>query len=136
MIAAVAILFSFFIVLALRAASLFSMDISIARVMCSVFLNFFMFSVLFWVTGGADCGMVFYFILGLCVATLILNGKMRAFILVAALIADCASFYLGFSHPEWAYKMNYSERLMDTVSSFLIVALFIIAVIIIMSMEY
>lgn len=135
-IAAVASLFSFFIMLMLMVFSLFVKDISNARIACSAFLNFFMFPALFWVTGGVDCGMVFYFILGLCVATLILNGKIRWIILALALVVDCATLYMGFSHPEWAYTMSFSERQMDTVSSFLIVALFIIAVILILSWEY
>ncbi|MEG2208872.1 MAG: GGDEF domain-containing protein [Clostridia bacterium] len=136
MIAAVASLLSFFIVLALMIVSLFIKNISAARVICSIFLNFFMFPVLFWVTGGINCGMIFYFIMGLCIATLILNGKVRVGIVTATLLLDAACLYLGFAHPEWAYALSYSERQMDTVSSFLIVALFVIAVIMIMSLEY
>lgn len=134
--AAVASLISFFIMLGLMAVSFCMKNISVNRVICSLFLNFFMFPSLFWVTGGINCGMVFYFILGLSVATLILEGKLRIVVLSCSLVFYTACLYLGFRFPEKAYPLSYEERSMDTISSFLIVALFIIAVIIIMSLEY
>lgn len=134
--AAVASLISFFIMFGLMAVSFCMKNISVNRVICSLFLNFFMFPSLFWVTGGINCGMVFYFILGLSVATLILEGKLRIIVLSCSLFFYTACLYLGFRFPEKAYPLSYEERSMDTISSFLIVALFIIAVIIIMSLEY
>lgn len=134
--AAVASLMSFFIMLGLMAVSFCMKNISVNRVICSLFLNFFMFPSLFWVTGGVNCGMVFYFILGLSVATLILEGKLRIIVLSLSLVFYTGCLYLGFRYPEKAYPLSYEERSMDTISSFLIVALFIIAVIIIMSLEY
>lgn len=135
-IAAVASMISFVIMLLLMGASFFMQDISVNRVVCSVFLNFFMFPVLFWVTGGINCGMVFYFILGLCVSTLILEGRIRTLVLILSLAFYTVCLYLGFRYPEYAYPLSYGERSMDTISSFLIVALFIIAVIVILSREY
>lgn len=135
-IAAVASMISFVIMLLLMGVSFFMQDISANRVVCSVFLNFFMFPVLFWVTGGVNCGMVFYFILGICVSTLILEGRIRTLVLILSLAFYTACLYLGFRYPEYAYPLSYSERSMDTISSFLIVALFIIAVIVILSREY
>lgn len=135
-IAAIASLTSFFVMLVLMAVSFFMTDIAMNRIICSVFLNFFMFPVLFWVTGGINCGMIFYFILGLCVAALILEGKCRVTVLVLALIVDMLHLHLGFRLPELAYPLSYEERWMDTISSFFIVAVFIIAVIIIMTEEY
>ncbi|MEG1878982.1 MAG: GGDEF domain-containing protein [Pseudoflavonifractor sp.] len=134
--AAIASLVSFFIILLMMTLSLFMKDIAIARIVCSAFLNFIMFPVLFWVTGGVDCGMVLYFIMALCVATLVLDGKPRIIVLTLALICDCITIYLGFAHPEWAHSMSDRQRQMDTVSSFLIVSLFVVAVIMIMSLEY
>lgn len=135
-IAATASLSSFFVMLILMAVSFFMTNIEINRIICSVFLNFFMFPVLFWVTGGVNCGMIFYFILGLSVASLILEGKCRVIILTFALIFDTINLHFGFKYPELAYHLNYEERWMDTISSFLIVSIFIIAVIIIMMTEY
>lgn len=135
-IAAAASLFSFFVMLVLMAISFCMKDISVNRIVCGMFLNFFMFPVLFWVTGGVNCGMVFYFILGLSVAALILDGAVRFLVLAAALAVDGACLYLGFRHPGAAFPLSYDERAMDTISSFFIVAAFIIAVILIMSMEY
>lgn len=120
-IAAAASLMSFFIMLVLMVISFFVKDVTVNRIVCSIFLNFFMFPALFWVTGGVNCGMVFYFILGLS---------------VAALIFDIINLYLGFKYPELAYPLSYEERSMDIISSFAIVAVFIIAVIFIMSIEY
>lgn len=135
-IAAAASLTSFFVMLVLMAVSFFMDNIGKNRIFCSVFLNFFMFPALFWVTGGVNCGMIFYFILGLSVAALILEGKCRAIVLTLALIFHTLNLHLGFRYPELAYLLNYEERWMDTVSSFLIVSVFIIAVILIMSVEY
>ncbi len=135
-IAAAASLISFFVMLLLMAVSFFMTNIAMNRVICSIFLNFFMFPVLFWVTGGINCGMIFYFILGLCVAALILEGKCRVIVLTLALSIDMLYLHLGFRYPELAYPLSYEERWMDTISSFFIVAVFIIAVIIIMTEEY
>lgn len=135
-IAAAASLGSFFVMLILMAVSFFMTNIALNRIICSIFLNFFMFPVLFWVTGGVNCGMVFYFILGLSVASLILEGKCRVIVLTLALGFDLLNLHLGFKFPELAYPLSYEERWMDIVSSFLIVAVFIIAVIIIMTEEY
>lgn len=135
-IATAASLSSFFVMLILMAVSFFMTNIAVNRIICSIFLNFFMFPALFWVTGGINCGMSFYFILGLSVAALILEGKCRVIVLSLALLFDLLNLYLGFQFPEYAYPLSYEERWMDTVSSFLIVAVFIIAVIIIMSVEY
>lgn len=135
-VAAAASLFSFFVMFILMAASFCMKDISVNRVVCSLFLNFFMFPALFWVTGGVNCGMVFYFILGLSVAALILDGAARILILAAALIFDTVWLYLGFRYPQAAFPLTYEARAMDTVSSFCIVSVFIIAVILIMSIEY
>lgn len=135
-IAAAASLGSFFVMMILMAVSFFMTNIELNRIICSAFLNFFMFPVLFWVTGGINCGMIFYFILGLSVASLILEGKCRAIILTFALIIDTVSLHLGFKYPKLAYPLNYDERWMDTVSSFIIVSIFIIAVIIMMMAEY
>lgn len=135
-IAAVASLASFFIMLAIMVISLFMQNIYINRVICSCFLNFFMFPILFWVTGGINCGMVFYFLLGLCVATLILEGKIRSLIILITLLIDSFCLYVGFTHPQLMYQLSFEERMSDTISSFLIVGLFIIAVIVIMSREY
>lgn len=74
--------------------------------------------------------------LGLCVATLILEGKIRAAIITLTLAIDSVLLYVGFAYPEKMYQLNYAERMSDTISSFFIVALFIVAVIIIMSREY
>lgn len=79
---------------------------------------------------------IFYFILGLSVASLILEGKCRLIILILVLIFDTINLHFGFKYPELAYPLNYEERWMDTVSSFLIVSIFIIAVILIMMAEY
>lgn len=135
-IAAIASLSSFLIMLCLMTVSFFMTNIEINRIVCSVFLNFFMFPALFWVTGGVNCGMIFYFILGLSVASLILEGKCRIIILILVLIFDTVNLHFGFKYPELAYPLNYEERWMDTVSSFLIVSIFIIAVILIMMAEY
>lgn len=135
-IAAIASLSSFLIMLCLMTVSFFMTNIEINRIVCSVFLNFFMFPALFWVTGGVNCGMIFYFILGLSVASLILEGKCRIIILILVLIFDTINLHFGFKYPELAYPLNYEERWMDTVSSFLIVSIFIIAVILIMMAEY
>lgn len=135
-IAAAASLFSFFIMLVLMTVSFFMQKISINRIVCSIFLNFFMFPVLFWVTGGVDCGMSFYFILGLSVAALILDGKIRSVVLTLALIYDSLCLYLGFRYPELASPLSYEERSMDVLSSFIIVSLFIITVIIVILIEY
>lgn len=135
-IAAAASLMSFFIMLVLMVISFFVKDVTVNRIVCSIFLNFFMFPALFWVTGGVNCGMVFYFILGLSVAALILDGPGRIVVLVLALIFDIINLYLGFKYPELAYPLSYEERSMDIISSFAIVAVFIIAVIFIMSIEY
>ncbi|MEG2959430.1 MAG: GGDEF domain-containing protein [Oscillospiraceae bacterium] len=134
--AMLATLFSFVFMVGLMIVSLFLRDITIARLFCSVFLNFIMFPMLFWITGGADCGMAFYFILALCVSTLILDGKVRVIVLTLALIVDTVILYLGFLHPEWGYQLSYNQRKLDNVSSFVIVSLFVISVILIMSMEY
>lgn len=135
-IAAAASLMSFFVMLVLMIVSFFMKDITVNRIFCSIFLNFFMFPALFWVTGGVNCGMVFYFILGLSVAALILNGICRTVIITLTLIFDSVCLYLGFRYPEMAYPLSYEERQMDTISSFVIVAVFIVAVILIMSQEY
>lgn len=135
-VAATASLASFFIMMLIMVTSFFMKNIYINRILCSVFLNFFMFPVLFWVTGGINCGMIFYFFLGLCVATLILDGKIRTSIITLTLILDCVLLHMGFTYPEKMYQLNYAERMSDTISSFVIVALFIVAVIIIMSREY
>lgn len=135
-IAATASLGSFFVMLTLMIVSFFMTNITINRIICSLFLNFVMFPVLFWVTGGINCGMILYFILGLSVASLILEGKCRIIILVSALLFDMVNLHFGFKYPELSYSLNYEERWMDTVSSFLIVAVFIIAVIFIMTEEY
>lgn len=135
-VAAAASLVSFFIMLALMVVSFFMRDITVNRFICSIFLNFFMFPALFWVTGGVNCGMIFYFILGLCVTALILEGKPRIVLLTLALAFDAVNLYLGFRFPELAYSLSYEERWMDTISSFIIVAVFIISVILIMSQEY
>lgn len=135
-IAASASLFSFFIMLALMVVSFFVKDISINRLVCALFLNFFMFPVLFWVTGGIDCGMIFYFIMGLCVSALILEGKLRFIVLSLSLIFDVVCIDMGFRYPELAYPLSYAERWSDVTFSFFIVALFTVSVIIIMSKEY
>lgn len=135
-VAAAASLVSFFVMLLLMVVSFFMKDIKFNRIFCSIFLNFFMFPSLFWVTGGVDCGMVLYFILGLSVAALILNGICRSVVLVFALLFYIYNLYLGFEHPEFAYTLSYEERWMDMVSSFVIVAVFIVTVILIMSREY
>lgn len=135
-IAAMASLTSFFIMLVLMAVSFFMKEIAVNRIICSIFLNFFMFPVLFWVTGGVNCGMIFYFILGLSVAALILEGTWRIIVVTLALLFDVTNLHFGFKYPEMAYFLSYEERWMDTISSFVIVAVFIIAVILIMSMEY
>lgn len=135
-IAAFASLSSFFVMLVLMTVSFFMTNIAMNRIFCSVFLNFFMFPALFWVTGGINCGMNFYFILGLSVAALILEGKCRVIVLTLSLIFDMLNLHLGFKFPGFAYPLNYEERWMDTISSFFIVSVFIIAVIIIMSAEY
>lgn len=135
-IAATASLFSFFIMFVLMSVSFCIKNISVNRIICSLFLNFFMFPALFWVTGGVDCGMIFYFILGLCVSTLILEGKTRIIVLTLSLAFYLVCLYLGFRFPQLAYPLSYEERSMDTISSFFIVSIFVIAVIIIMSLEY
>lgn len=134
--ASTASLISFFTMLGLMAVSFFMEDISVNRVICSLFLNFFMFPSLFWVTGGINCGMVFYFILGLSVSALILEGRLRIAVLTLSMICYTVCLSLGFLYPEKAYPLSYEERSMDTVSSFVIVAVFIIAVIMMMSLEY
>lgn len=135
-IAAAASLISFFVMLVLMVVSFFMKNIAVNRIFCSIFLNFFMFPALFWVTGGVNCGMVFYFILGLSVAALILSGLCRIIVIALALFFDLANLYLGFQYPEIAYPLSYEERSMDVISSFAIVAVFIVAVILIMSQEY
>ena len=80
--------------------------------------------------------MIFYFILGLSVAALILEGKCRNIVLSLALMFHVLNLHFGFKYPDFAYPLSYEERWMDTISSFLIVAVFIIAVIIIMTVEY
>lgn len=136
MVAAVASMVSFFVMLILMSVSFFMKNIAVNRMFCSIFLNFFMFPVLFWVTGGVNCGMMFYFILGLSVAALILSGKSRIIVLTLALLFDMVNLHLGFRHPELAYSLSYEERWMDIISSFAIVAVFIVTVIVIMSKEY
>lgn len=135
-IAAAASLISFFVMLVLMVVSFFMKNITVNRIVCSIFLNFFMFPALFWVTGGVNCGMVFYFILGLSVAALILDGLCRIAVLGLALVFDIINLHLGFKFPELAYPLSYEERWMDIISSFVIVTVFIIAVILIMSFEY
>lgn len=98
-IAAAASLFSFFIMLVLMVVSFFMTHIAVNRIICSLFLNFFMFPVLFWVTGGVNCGMVFYFILGLSVAALILNGVCRAAVLTLALSFDMVNLVSWIQIP-------------------------------------
>lgn len=134
--AAIASAISFFVMLVLMVVSFFIEDVTVCRIFCALFLNFFMFPVLFWVTGGVNCGMVFYFLLGLSVAALVLSGKLRTTVLVAAIICDAACIHLGFMYPGLATELSYEERMMDTSSSFVIVAVFIVAVIIMMSSEY
>lgn len=134
--AAIASLISLVVMLAIMITSFFNENIVANRIFCSIFLNFFMFPSLFWVTGGVDCGMIFYFLLGLCVTALILEGKMRMIILVVSLIFDSICIHLGFMYPEIAIPLSYEERHMDTLSSFAIVAIFIIAAICIQSVEY
>lgn len=135
-VAAVASFISFLVMLVIMVLSFFTKDISAGRIFCSIFLNFFMFPTLFWVTGGVDCGMVFYFILGLCVTTLIVKGRLRTVLLVLSLLWYSVCLWIGFQFPELAYPLSFEERCMDTISSFAIVAVFIVAVIIIMMREY
>lgn len=135
-IAAAASLASFFVMLILMLASFFMKNIAKNRIFCSVFLNFFMFPALFWVTGGINCGMIFYFILGLSVVALILEGKCKAIVLTISIIFYMFNIQLGFKHPDWAYPLSYEERWMDTIFSFFIVSVFIVAIIIIMTVEY
>lgn len=135
-IAAVASMVSFLVMLVLMSVSFCMNNVFFNRIFCSLFLNFFMFPVLFWVTGGIDCGMVFYFIMGISVAALILEGRLRLIVATLALIFDGLCLDLGFRYPEFAYALSYEERRMDMISSFGIVALFIVAVIMIMSHEY
>lgn len=135
-IAAAASLGSFLVMFILMVFSFFMTNVEKNRIFCSVFLNFVMFPALFWVTGGINCGMIFYFLLGLSVAALILEGKCKAIVLILSAIFYMFNLQLGFKHPEWAYPLSYEERWMDTISSFFIVSVFIVAVIIIMTVEY
>lgn len=134
--AAAASLACFFVMFVLMTVSLFLQDATASRCFCAVFLNLVMFPILFWVTGGVDCGMFFYFILGLCVATLILEGRTRSIVLALSLISHLVHLYLGFQHPHLAYAPTYAQRWADTIISFLIVSLFIVAAIRILVAEY
>lgn len=135
-IAAIASLASCVLMLGLMAVSFCMENIALNRLICSVFLNLVMFPALFWFTGGVDCGMVLYFILGLCVATLILEGRQRTVVLVLSLVMQGLCLYFGFRFPTLAYTLSYEERGADMISSFFIVALFVITVIIMMMREY
>lgn len=134
--AALASLFSCCVMMGLMVSSFFMVDISRNRIICGIFLNFFMFPSLFWITGGINCGMVFYFILGLCVAALILDGRLRWVIIGVTLLIDTICLDMGFRYPHLATVLSYEERWLDTICSFGIVAIFIVAVIFIMSREY
>lgn len=134
--AAIASAASFFVMLGLMILSFCLEDITVPRIVCALFLNLFMFPALFWMTGGIDCGMIYYFILGLCVCALILEGNLRIVVLTISLASYLLHLQLGFAHPEWASLLSYEERWADTLASFAIVSVFVAAVIIIMAIEY
>lgn len=62
--------------------------------------------------------MIFYFILGLSVAALILEGKCRNIVLSLALMFHVLNLHFGFKYPDFAYPLSYEERWMDTISRF------------------
>ncbi|MDI7816267.1 GGDEF domain-containing protein [Clostridioides difficile] len=109
--------------------------INIGRVVINIGLNLFLFPILFFISGGVNSGMILYFLLGICVISLTLDGYKRMIILLMSIIVYGVSIFLAFNYPNLIISIGES-RMSDTISNFIIVALFLCVVMITVLKEY
>lgn len=111
-------------------------NIKAAGMLCCVSLNFIMFPLLFFFSGGVKSGMMFFFLLGVTVSTLILDGKERLFMLLTTLLEDIACLLYGFSHIEQMSILTPEQYKSDVITSYCIVAIFLVIVVTTLIREY
>lgn len=92
------------------------------RIAISVMLNFLLFPILFFTSGGVESGMIFYFLMGSYLISLLLEGKSRNIMLVLSLGVYAVVLWIGFVRTEWIIPIEEGKRAGDVISSFLIVS--------------
>ncbi|MCC0646734.1 GGDEF domain-containing protein [Clostridioides sp. ZZV15-6598] len=128
--------FSCFCIMSILAIYSFkTQDIDRGRLVINIGLNIFLFPVLFFISGGVDSGMMFYFLLGISVISLTLDGLKRIVMLLISMFVYCISIFLAFNYPNLIVSIGES-RASDTISSFIIVSLFLCIVMIVVLQEY
>lgn len=111
-------------------------NISMAGILCCISLNFIMFPLLFLVSGGVHSGMPFYFMLGLAVAVLILNGIKQIVVLGISILIDTLCYHYYFMNMDRLFQLSKEQEMVDIITSFWIVALFLIIVFSFLILEY
>ncbi|EQF26694.1 diguanylate cyclase domain protein [Clostridioides difficile CD160] len=109
--------------------------VNVGRVVINIGLNLFLFPTLFFISGGVNSGMILYFLLGICVISLTLDGYKRIVMLFISIIVYGVSIFLAFNYPNLIISIGES-RISDTISSFIIVSLFLSVIMIIVLQEY
>lgn len=128
--------FSCFCIMSILAIySLKTQDIDRGCLVINIGLNIFLFPVLFFISGGVDSGMMLYFLLGICVISLTLDGLKRIVMIFVSIFVYCISIFLAFNYPNLIVSIGES-RASDTISSFIIVSLFLCIVMIVVLQEY
>lgn len=112
-----------------------SKKLQTAAVLCCINTNLILFPLLFVFSGGAHSGMPLYFLLGLTVTVLILTGVVRLIVLTASLFIDTAALILYYSYPNRFLQLSHNMQRSDVISSFWIVALFLIIILLMLMYE-
>lgn len=115
---------------------LVSQSQAIASILCCISLNFVMFPILFFISGGAHSGMPLYFLLGIMVGVLILEGKSRGIILAGSLLIDSFCFWIYFTYYSEDLQLPIKMQCSDMIMSFWIVGVFLIVVLYILIREF
>lgn len=107
----------------------------LANFIC-ICINFILFPLEFWATGGIYGGMAFYFILGVFLCAILLVGKSRYFITISAIIFDIVLTIVTSNNPSLVLQLTPQALQNSIISSFLIVSLFISVVSYFISFQY
>lgn len=135
-ISTVSSFFCFLYMLAVTIYAFFSSHIQASRILICLGLNGLLFPILFFTSGGIDSGMVFYFLLGITVICMELNGWLRILLVAVALVEYAAVILVSLFFPKTVVPLAEEARYADILSNFIIVAVFIAIVFSLIISEY
>jgi signal transduction histidine kinase len=89
------------------------------------------FPVVFVLNGGFEGGTSTYFVLSFVVIVLLLKGSARLLLSAVTMLVIAACYFVNIAMPDLVVHLNYEQRFIDSLLTFIITAAFIAIVVII-----